>query len=65
MMDPSHYLAECDFASPLSSFTASFAADAAKVPGAIGALGTTSSSVISFVSPSANVMRIAVSSSDE
>jgi radical SAM superfamily enzyme YgiQ (UPF0313 family) len=28
MMDPSHYLAECDFASPLSSFTASFAADA-------------------------------------
>src|SRR5687767_10158393 len=37
----------------------------AKVPGAIGALGTTSSSVISFVSPPANVMRIAVSSSDE
>ena len=32
----------------------------AKVPGAIGALGTTSSSVISFVSPPANVMRIAV-----
>jgi radical SAM superfamily enzyme YgiQ (UPF0313 family) len=28
MMDPAHYLAECDFASPLSSFTASFAADA-------------------------------------
>lgn len=27
MMSPSHYLVECDFASPLSSFTASFAAD--------------------------------------
>jgi radical SAM superfamily enzyme YgiQ (UPF0313 family) len=28
MMAPSHYLAECDFGAPLSSFTASFAADA-------------------------------------
>ena len=27
MMDPAHYLAECDFASPPSSFTASFAAE--------------------------------------
>ena len=27
MMDPAHYLAECDFASPPSSFTSSFAAD--------------------------------------
>ena len=30
MMRPSHYLSECDFASPLSSFTASFAADAGR-----------------------------------
>src|SRR5688500_718245 len=37
----------------------------ATVPGAISALGTTSSSAISFVSPPAKVMRIAVSSSDE
>ena len=37
----------------------------AKVPGGIGALGTTSSSVINFVSPPAKVIRMAVSSSDE
>ena len=65
MMDPSHYLAECDFASPLELVHRVVCGGCAKVPGAIGALGTTSSSVISFVSPPANVMRIAVSSSDE
>lgn len=30
MMDPAHYLAECNFASPPGSFTASFASDARK-----------------------------------
>ena len=65
MMDPSHYLAECDFASPPELVHRVVCGGCAKVPGAIGALGTTSSSVISFVSPPANVMRIAVSSSDE
>ena len=66
MMDPSHYLARVRLRVAVGKLVHGVVCGGcAKVPGAIGAIGTTSSSVISFVSPPGNVMRIAVSSSDE